>query len=508
VSFNSISGISGIDLSLEIPGTRDNMKILLTGATGYIGKRLVQWLVDLDYEVIVCVRDIKRVFLPESILEKVSFLEMDFLDPPDFETLPIDIDGAYYLIHSMSQSIKDFSDLEAKSAENFRDYMNISNVKHVVYLSGIVNSDELSKHLQSRKNVEDILMGGDYNCSVLRAGIIVGSGSASFEIIRDLTEKMPLMLAPKWALTRSQPIAITNIMAYLSKILFCEDCYNKSYDVGGPDIITYKDMLLQYAEVRGLKRSIIPLPFMTPRISAYWLYFVTAVSYKLAANLVDSMKIEVIGKKNSLADRFGIDLISYKDAIRNAFSMIEQNKVVSTWKDSMISGRLKKGVHEFIQVPQFGVYIDSQKVEIDTPDDVMKRIWSIGGETGWYYATWIWNIRGFLDKLVGGTGIRRGRTNLTEIHAGDALDFWRVLLADKEKKRLLLYAEMKLPGEAWLEFSITDDGYLKQVATYRPKGIFGRLYWFILMPIHFFIFRGMARRISIGRITFEIVMKT
>ena len=408
----------------------------------------------------------------------------------------------------MSQSIKNFTDLGSRSALNFRNYMEHIGVKHVVYLSGIVNSDELSKHLQSRKNVEEILGEGNYNCTVLRAGIIVGSGSASFEIIRDLTEKMPLMLAPKWALTRSQPIAVRNVLAFLSRVIFCEDCYNRRYDIGGPDILTYKDMLLQYAEVRGLKRLIIPVPVMTPRLSSYWLFFVTAVSFKLAANLVDSMKIEVIGKPNDLAERFGIELISYREAISIAFTRIEQNCVVSSWKDSMISGRLNREVHQFIQVPQFGVYRDIQVEEVDNTEDAIERIWSIGGETGWYYATWIWNIRGFLDKLAGGIGIRRGRTSLNELHAGDALDFWRVLLADRDEMRLLLYAEMKLPGEAWLEFSITPDNKLRQVATYRPRGLYGRFYWFMLMPFHFFIFRGMAKKLARGRMTFEIVMKS
>ncbi|MEN8202634.1 MAG: SDR family oxidoreductase [Bacteroidota bacterium] len=472
------------------------MKILLTGASGYIGKRLVRRLIENNYEVLCCVRDLDRISLPESIVKKVSFLEIDFLDLPRLDSLPKDIDGAFYLIHSMSQSTKNFSDLEAEAARNFRDYMNEIPVKHVVYLSGIVNSNELSMHLQSRKNVEEILAEGNYNYSVLRAGIIVGSGSASFEIIRDLVEKLPIMLAPKWALTKSQPIAIRNVMEFLTEIIFHKESYNNSYDIGGPDILTYKDMLLQYAEVRQLKRKIIPIPLMSKRLSSYWLFFVTAVSYKLAANLVDSMKVEVVGQKNELHDNFEIELIPYKKAISMAFTRLEQNDVVSTWKDSMISGRLNKDVHEFIQVPQFGVYQDTQEKRIVDIGAVMDRIWSIGGETGWYYATWIWNLRGILDKLAGGIGIRRGRTNLHDIHAGDALDFWRVLLADKENRRLLLYAEMKLPGEAWLEFSIKEDNTFHQVATYRPKGVLGRWYWYVLMPFHFFIFKGMAKRIA------------
>ncbi|MEE4115356.1 MAG: SDR family oxidoreductase [Marinilabiliaceae bacterium] len=484
------------------------MRILLTGASGYIGKRLVYVLLEMGYEVICCVRDLERISLSDSISRRVSFLEIDFLDLPDLESLPGDIDGAYYLIHSMSESLKNFSDLESRSAENFRSYMDHIGVRHVVYLSGIVNSSELSKHLASRKNVEDILSEGSYNFTVLRAGIIVGSGSASFEIIRDLTEKLPIMLAPRWALTRSQPISVRNVLSFLSRTLFCEECYNKGYDIGGPDILTYKEMLVQYAEVRKLKRLIIPLPIMTRKLSAYWLFFVTAVSFKLAANLVDSMKVEVIGKKNDLAEKFGIELIPYKEAIRIAFTRIEQNNVISSWKDSMISGRLDLDVNEFIRVPQHGVYRNVQEEVIDSVEATMERIWSIGGETGWYYASWIWNIRGFLDKLSGGIGLRRGRTNIYEIHAGDALDFWRVLLADKEQRRLLLYAEMKLPGEAWLEFYITDKGKLRQEATYRPKGIYGRLYWFILMPFHFFIFKGMAKVIARGRPTLEIIMKS
>ncbi len=481
------------------------MRILLTGASGYIGKRLVQVLIDMGYEITCCVRDIERISLPDNIIQKVDFLEIDFLDKPELETFPNNIDGAFYLIHSMSQSIKNFSDLEKRAALNFREYMNNAGVKHVVYLSGIVNSEELSKHLQSRKNVEEILLEGSYNISVLRAGIIVGSGSASFEIIRDLTEKMPLMLAPKWALTKSQPIAIRNVLSFLSKIIFCKECYNKSYDIGGPDILTYKDMLLQYAEVRKLKRYIIPIPIMTRKLSAYWLFLITAVSFKLASSLVDSMKVEVIGTENDLAEKFGIELITYKEAIRIAFTRIEQNSVISSWKDSMISGRLKNEVHEFIQVPHYGVYRIIKEEAVDTVEEALGRIWSIGGETGWYYATWAWNIRGLMDKLAGGIGIRRGRTNLYEIHAGDALDFWRVLLADIEKRRLLLYAEMKLPGEAWLEFSISDQGVLKQVVSYRPRGVYGRFYWFLLMPFHYFIFKGMARRIARGRMTIEIV---
>ena len=219
------------------------------------------------------------------------------------------------------------------------------------------------------------------------------------------------------------------------------------------------------------------------------------------------MKVEIIGKPNELAERFGIELISYEEAIKLAFSRIDQNDVLSTWKDSMISGRLNHELYEFVQVPRHGVYRSVRYEKIYDVKAVADRIWSIGGDTGWYYATWLWKIRGFMDRLSGGVGLRRGRTNLTEIHPGDSLDFWRVLLADKQRKRLLLYAEMKLPGEAWLEFSIENNNTLMQVATFRPTGIFGRIYWYMLTPIHFFIFRGMARRIARTRIAIEIIFK-
>ena len=476
------------------------MKILLTGATGYIGKRLLPVLIEQGNEVICCVRD-KNRFPTEGIYkhQNVSVFEIDFLKDISVSDLQQDIDAAYYLIHSMSSNVKDFGSLEETSANNFIKLVKQTSTKQIVYLGGITNEEKLSKHLASRKRVEEILSKSGIPLTSIKAGIIVGSGSASFEIIRDLVEKLPMMITPKWLNTKHQPIAIRNILEYLTGVLLKPETFNKSYDVGGPDILSYKQMLLQLAEVRGLKRFIFTVPVMTPRLSSYWLYFVTSTSYMLAINLVNSMKIEVVAKSNELEKMLGIKPISYKEAVQLAFQKIEQNNVVSSWKDSLVSSYVDNSLLEHINVPTNGCFVDKREKEITTSvEKVLDNIWSIGGERGWYYGDWLWHLRGFLDKLAGGVGLRRGRTNKTEIHTGDTLDFWRVLAADKQNKRLLLYAEMKLPGEAWLEFKISErngKSFIKQTATFRPKGLLGRLYWYSVLPFHYFVFDGMAENI-------------
>ncbi len=473
------------------------MKILLTGATGYIGKRLLPILIDKGHEVICCVRDKKR-FPTEGIYSnpKISLLEVDFLkELPSSEAIK-DIDAAYYLIHSMSSGSGDFAEMEEASAKNFLKLVESTSVKQIIYLTGITNGEKLSKHLSSRKNVEEILNQSSVPLTAIKAGIIVGSGSASFEIIRDLVEKLPVMIAPKWLNTKSQPIAIRNVLECLSGVLLKEETFNRSFDIGGPDVLSYKEMLLQFAEVRGFKRYVFTVPVMTPRLSSYWLYFVTSTSYKLAVNLVDSMKVEVIAKDNELEKMLGIEPISYKEAVRLAFQKIEQNSVISSWKDSLASSYADNSLLEHINVPTDGCLVDRREKKIvGDPDLVLQNIWSIGGKRGWYYGNRLWKIRGFMDKMVGGVGLRRGRTHPHEINTGDTLDFWRVLAADKKNRRLLLYAEMKLPGEAWLEFRIIErngENFLQQTATFRPDGLAGRLYWYSVLPFHFFVFDGMA----------------
>jgi uncharacterized protein YbjT (DUF2867 family) len=434
----------------------------------------------------------------EDTRRKLEIVEVDFLEEPQPGLLEDDFDVAYYLIHSMSSSTSDFDEREARAARHFNTYMEQARPKQVIYLSGIVNNDQLSKHLNSRKNVEDILYQGPFALTVLRAGIIVGSGSSSFEIIRDLCEKLPFMITPRWVLTKTQPISIGDVIEFLLGVLGREDTYNQSFDIAGPDILTYRDMLKGYARVRGFKNAILTVPVMTPKLSSYWLYFVTSTSYKLAVNLVDSMKVEVVARDNRLQEMLGIEPLNYEEAIAMAFQKIAQNSVVSSWKDSLVSGRFRENLDRYIQVPKYGVLTDKKSVKISDREAVLDNIWRIGGETGWYYGSWLWQIRGFLDKLSGGVGLRRGRTHPDKIFAGDALDFWRVLLADRDHGRLLLFAEMRLPGEAWLEFRVDEDNVLYQTATFRPRGLAGRLYWYSILPFHYFIFGGMIRNITNG----------
>jgi uncharacterized protein YbjT (DUF2867 family) len=471
------------------------MKILLTGATGYIAKRLLPSLLAGGHEITCCVRDIQRFDASRYNSDRLKVIQVNFLERSTLESIPEEIDAAYYLVHSMSASTGSFDEMEKLSAINFRDRMARTRVRQVIYLSGIVNTGKLSRHLASRKTVEDVLATGQYRLTTLRAGIILGSGSASFEIIRDLVEKLPVMVAPRWLNTRTQPIAVSNVVGFLYGVLMKESCFDQSFDIGGPDILTYKEMLLRFAAVRNLKRRVYVVPVMTPRLSSYWLYFVTSTSYKLAVNLVDSMKVEVVCRENDLHNELGIRLMTYEEAIRSAFEKTENQNVASSWTDALSGPGLERGVSDLISVPVNGCFRDIRKRAVSEKEVVLDRIWSIGGRTGWYYANWLWGIRGFLDKLSGGVGLRRGRKNEREISPGDALDFWRVLYASRSAGRLLLYAEMKLPGEAWLEFRI-ENNTLIQTATFRPLGLKGRLYWYSMMPLHEFVFRGMANRLT------------
>ena len=470
------------------------MKILLTGATGYIGRRLLPALLEMGHEVVCSVRDKARLDVSAFKQAKISIIEADLMVPESLDKLPKDIDAAYYLVHSMSAS-GDFSQTELRSAKNFTGYTDSTDAKQVIYLSGIINKKDLSKHLSSRKAVEETLNKGKVPTTTLRAGIIIGSGSASFEIIRDLVEKLPVMVAPKWLKTKCQPIAVRNVVELLTGVLVKQETYNKHFDIYGPDLLNYKQMLEQFAEVRKLKRKIIIVPVFSPKLSSYWLYFVTSTTYDLARNLVDSMNIDVIPEENNLSTDLNVTLIPYKEAISMAFEKIEQNMVLSSWNDSANNRIFQKGLSAHIEVPKFGVSTDKQQMAARDTEESLQRIFSIGGKNGWYYADWLWGFRGFLDRLFGGVGLRRGRKNATTVNAGEALDFWRVILSSKEQKRLLLYAEMKLPGEAWLEFCIDDKGVVHQTATFRPLGISGRLYWIGMLPFHYFIFRGMLKKI-------------
>jgi len=476
------------------------MKILLTGANGYIGTRLLPLLLEQGHEVVCMVRDERRFVIQSDLRDNVAIISGDLLDPESLINIPLEIDAAYYLVHSMSSSEVGFQDLERKSAQNFSSVIRKTKCKQLIYLTGIANDEHLSKHLGSRLAVEEELKSSGTVCTILRAAIIIGSGSASFEIIRDLTEKIPIMVAPKWVNTKCQPIGIRDVLAYLIGVLNNEKAYNDTFDIGGPDILTYKDMLLGYARERNLKRWIITVPVLTPRLSSLWLNMITAVPYSLARTLVDSMKNEVVCKDSYIQKVVPRNCLTYAEALHLAFEKIDQNSIVSSWKDALNRGYLDTRFMDQIKVPQNGTL----EYQVEMPferkaEEVFENIWYIGGNRGWYYLDWLWHLRGFLDKMFGGVGTRRGRTSNTDLHAGDVLDFWRVLLADKKNKRLLLYAEMKVPGEAWLELKLIElDGkaFLSQTATFRPRGLWGRIYWYAMWPFHVVLFKGMAKEIT------------
>jgi len=368
------------------------LTILLTGSTGYIGRRLLPVLLTQGHQVICLVRDKRRFDIEDFTAEhqqQLQIVEADLNNPESLANLPKEIDLAYYLVHSMSTS-EDFLALEQKSAESFQAYINQTTAKQIIYLSGIVNDPTLSKHLSSRKNVEDILAQATAKLTVLRAAIIIGSGSASFEIIRDLVEKLPVMIAPKWLKSRCQPIGIRNVVEYLIGVMLKEETYNQSFDIGGPDILTYKEMLMGYARVRGLKRWIIPVPVLTPKLSSHWLYFVTSTSFTLAKSLVSSLKNEVICADNRIKEIVPVKLLNYEETLRLTLDRIQQRIVISSWKDAVPTNALDQNFLNYIEVPTFGCLSDQQTITFTRPkEEVIDNIWCIGGYRGWYYSNWI-----------------------------------------------------------------------------------------------------------------------
>ena len=481
------------------------MRVLVTGANGYIGLRLIPQLLESGYSVIAMVRNKNRFPIQnfESWKLQLVLIEGDFLKPeslPNCDYLP-KIDAAYYLLHSMGAG-KDFPDQEKSCARNFTEWLSPAHLGQVVYLGGISpHGSTLSEHLESRAEVARILETGNAPLTTLRASIIVGSGSASFEIIRDLVEKLPVMSTPKWTRTKCQPIAIRNVTGYLLGVIdpkLRQHFFNGTFDIGGPQVLTYQTMLEDYAEVRGLRRFIVPVPFLSPRLSAYWLYFMTTTSFPLARALVSSLHIETTCEESNIEELIPQQLLGYKESIRLALSVIAQNRVPSVWFNSLASGKVDSRHICNIQIPEHGVLQDLRESSLHTTrQEVIAAVWKLGGELGWPSMDWAWRLRGLLDKCVGGSGMRRGRRDPHELSTGDALDFWRVILADEEAGRLILFAEMKLPGEAWLEYSVGPTS-IKQRAVFRPRGLFGRIYWICTFPFHLIIFPRMLKQLSYG----------
>lgn len=474
------------------------MKILLSGANGYIGLRLLPQLLEASHTVYALVRDRRRLPVEDFAAygDRLQIIEADLAElPADFH-LPEEIEVAYFLVHAMGGG-GDFSKLEAATAENFTAALAKTQCRQIIYLGGIVPSeDKLSKHLESRRAVQQILSAGSIPVTTLRASIIVGAGSASFEIIRDLVEKLPVLVMPRWTKNRCQPIAIRNVIYYLLHIADHRETFGRTFDIGGPEILPYRELLRQYAQARKLKRWLITTPVLSLRLSSYWLYFVTNTTFRIARALVDSLAHETLCEDDAIREIIPQELLTYSTAIEKAFALIAQNRVPSSWYGALASGSMTPDRLRAIHVPEHGVLRDRQVVPLQSSrEDAIRMVWSLGGAAGWPSMNWAWRVRGRIDRLLGGTGLRRGRRDPANLHPGDALDFWRVLLADRKDGRLILYAEMKLPGEAWLEFHITD-GCLEQTATFRPLGIWGRLYWFACLPAHHWLFPRMATRLA------------
>ncbi len=463
------------------------MRVLVTGANGYIGTRLIPILLAAGHHVIALVRSQTRLKLPKE----VEILQGDL---HTLKALPKEIDAVYYLVHSMSSSKEDFLEQEKRCAKRFVDLLKQTNVKQILYLSALTTGKSLSKHFLSRHNVEEIFKKSPIPCTIFRAGIVIGSGSASFEIVYDLVEHLPAMVAPKWINNRCQPIAIYDVLYYLQAALLNKECFDHTFDIGGPDCLTYKQMMLKLAHERELKRFILTVPVLTPRLSSYWLYFVTATNFALASSLVDSLRSEAVCLDHKIETVLPHTCMSYEEAIRRALKRNEESEVFSSWKDAIVMSKLLPDLSPYHELPERGCIKEVYKAPFTDKEATLARLFSIGGYSGWYSMNWAWSFRGFIDKLCGGVGLRRGRSHPTELHVGDALDFWRVVAVGPEK--LTLYAEMRIPGEAWLDFEVKE-AEIVQTVGFRPKGIFGYLYWYMLLPIHRLIFKGLVKEIAI-----------
>lgn len=466
------------------------MKVLLTGSTGYIGRRLKQKLLDDEsVDLKLLVRNKKSI--SPTILDKVEVIEGDTFNKDALKEALKDVEVAYYLIHSLSN--ENYKDLDKISAQNFLDVAEECGVKRIIYLGGLgVKNEDTSEHLLSRIETGEILSSSKSVQTIwLRAGVIIGSGSASFEIIRNLTEKLPVMTTPKWVDTKAQPIAVNDVLSYLHDSLYLGVRENLIVDIGSAQL-SYKKMMGKTALALGLKRFLIPVPFMSINISSYWLNLFTPVPFTIAKALIEGLKSEVVIQNQNARNYYPkIVPMSYEDAVKSAIKEIEENQVISRWNDKGDGVWEKNAQNEISKA----IFIDRKEEDISNiePSKVYQSFISIGGENGWFDFDFLWELRGIIDKLIGGVGLKRGRRSQCDLRISDCLDFWKVVDL-KENERLLLYAQMKVPGEAWLEFKIKDNKLI-QSAYFYPKGVFGRLYWYALVPLHYFVFNNMIKSI-------------
>jgi uncharacterized protein YbjT (DUF2867 family) len=472
--------------------------ILVTGATGYIGGRLVPRLLEAGYRVRCLVRDAERLQgRPWS--EQVEVIEGDALRP---ETLPPAMEGvaaAYYLIHSLSDTA-DFHERDMVVARSFGQAARDAGVQRVIYLGGLGDPEaDLSEHLRSRQQTGDALREAGVPVTEFRAAIIVGSGSLSFEMIRYLTELLPVMICPKWVYTRVQPIAIDDVLSYMVAALAQPASAGRVIEIGGADVLAYADMMLGYARARGLRRKLIPVPVLTPHLSAHWVHWMTPVHAGIVYPLIEGLRNEVVVRDEAARTLFPqIQPLDYDTAVHRALADLEAGKIETSWSDALST--TMGDVPPVRLSTEKGMSIERRQEITSAPPEAVYQVFSgLGGQRGWLYANWLWRLRGIADRLVGGVGFRRGRRHPDEVRVGDALDFWRVEAV--EPGRLMrLRAEMKLPGEAWLQFEARPrpDGktLLVQTAFLAPKGLLGFLYWYGLYPFHGLIFGNLVRAIA------------
>jgi uncharacterized protein YbjT (DUF2867 family) len=476
----------------------DSPRILVTGATGYIGGRLVPRLLEMGFRVRCMVRDPSRL-QGRPWHDAAEIVAGDVLQP---ETLAPALEGvatAYYLVHSLGAGA-DFHARDLRAARNFGQAARAAGVDRIIYLGGLAEaSPELSEHLRSRQQTGDALREGGVAVTELRAGVIVGAGSASFEMIRYLTERVPIMICPRWVYTRTQPIGVREALDYLAAAAQVEASRGRIVEIGGAEVVTYGEMMTIYAEVRGLRRWMLPVPVLTPRLSSYWVNLVTPIPASIARPLIDGLRNENVVRDPSARALFPeIQPVGYRTAVERALAALHAGRIETAWSDALSAAR--GDAPPVVLTTQEGMIIERrQRVVAAPPEALFRVVTGLGGRRGWLYMNWAWEIRGFVDRMIGGVGLRRGRRDPDRLRVGDALDFWRVEAV--EPNRLVrLRAEMKVPGRAWLQFETAprEDGatLLAQTAFFAPKGLMGLLYWYLLYPIHGLIFSGMIERIA------------
>lgn len=472
--------------------------ILVTGATGYIGGRLVPRLLEKGYRVRCLVRDPNRL-RGRDWYDQVEIAEGDLLKPDTIESALQDVKVAYYLVHSMGAG-SGFHERDLKAAEIFGNTAKEKGVERIIFLGALAEeSPTLSEHLKSRHQTAEALRTGGVSVTEFRAGVIVGSGSLSFEMIRYLTERVPVLICPRWVYTRTQPIGIREVLDYLTQALNKPESKDRIIEIGGADVITYGEMMKTYADVRELKRFMIPVPVLTPTLSSYWVHLVTPIPTSIARPLIEGLRNESIVSSSSAKELFPeIKPVGYRTAVERALAKLQAGNVVTSWADALHTSVGE--VPPVVLTTQEGMILERrQKVVNTSSEQVFRSFTGLGGNRGWLYMNAAWRLRGVMDRLIGGVGLRRGRRDPDYVRIGDALDFWRVE-AVEPNKLMRLRAEMKVPGQAWLEFRATptEDGktLLSQTAFFAPRGLAGWLYWYALYPVHALIFSGLIRKVG------------